>query len=279
MDNITIPKLLQRIMQWENDIAQHVPKLERPSGYFLKFDPLDNGGYYCSPFDAIVFANTGMDGIHYSFLTDFGMHTDLEQAPILCVSPMDFGNCVRIVARNLQEFFELHFEGHEDLLLNDFKTEEDYMNHRREQENNSSEYIDKDTRNQQKQWVRERAAEQFGFRPIENAFQTVQAARASRQRQVIIPTLDGLGIISDPGNSPSEPCAPHPWHKKDITYDELEAVGQFVRKADAPGLFSLIRDAQHQDLLHPEYVKLLGSELTTRGYLAEASRLRRCMTP
>lgn len=84
-----------------------------PTSYFLQFDPLDNGCYYSSPADSIVFANTGMDGIHYSFLTDFGIHTNLEQAPIICVSPMDFDNCVRIVARNLYEFFELHFAGHE----------------------------------------------------------------------------------------------------------------------------------------------------------------------
>ncbi|TYP78263.1 hypothetical protein [Paenibacillus methanolicus] len=110
--NYIIPPLLDELMKWEKEIKPHVPYLETPTGYFLKFDPADNGGYQSSPVDAIVFANTGMDGTHYAFLTDFGAVTDLSEAPIICVDPMDFGNCTRIVANNINEFFALHFSDH-----------------------------------------------------------------------------------------------------------------------------------------------------------------------
>jgi len=60
-----------------------VPYLEKPAGLFLGFSEKENGGYVCSPADSILFANTGMDGVHYSLLTDFGKAADLEQAPVI----------------------------------------------------------------------------------------------------------------------------------------------------------------------------------------------------
>lgn len=99
------------------------------TGYFLQFDPSDNGGYRSSPADAIMFARTGMGGIHFSFLTDFGFVNDLSLAPIIRIDPMDFGNCAKIVANKIRDFFVLHFSDHEGLLLNDFESEEHYLSY------------------------------------------------------------------------------------------------------------------------------------------------------
>lgn len=108
--NYKIPELLQDIMDWEQEIKHEVSYLETPTGYFLQFDPYDHGGYWSSPADAIVFANTGMDGIHYSFLTDFGYASDLSLASVIRVDPMDSGNYARIVASNIREFLLLSFQ-------------------------------------------------------------------------------------------------------------------------------------------------------------------------
>lgn len=61
---------------------------------------------------------------------------DLAKVPIICVSPMDFDNAVRLVACNLRQFFQLWFS-HDGwgraLLLNDFESDEAYACHIRKQ--------------------------------------------------------------------------------------------------------------------------------------------------
>ena len=44
-----IPHLLKEMITWEEEIKQEVPYLETPTGYFLQFDPHDNGGYMSFP--------------------------------------------------------------------------------------------------------------------------------------------------------------------------------------------------------------------------------------
>lgn len=172
---LNIPDLLERLIAWQKDIAHEVPYLETPTGYFLNFDETDNGGYTCSPVDSIVFARTGYDGIHYSLLTDFGRVTNLSEAPVICVSPMDFGHCVRIVAENIKDFFALSLFGHDTFLLIDFPTKEAYMQHLREQQElKSTPYFDAELWTRQKKLVQEKAASAFSFPPIEDPFDYVQ---------------------------------------------------------------------------------------------------------
>ena len=81
-------------------------------GYDL-FDQLslflldEDFSYDVTPYDVIPFANIGADGIHYGFLTEFGRTKRLEDAFIVCVSPMNFGDHVKIIARNLTEFIDV----------------------------------------------------------------------------------------------------------------------------------------------------------------------------
>jgi hypothetical protein len=72
--------------------------------------------------DVISFARPGMDGIHYGFLTDFGSIDDLENASIVRVSPMDFDDPVKIVARNIHD--SLRILGYSSVELMDTSTNE-----------------------------------------------------------------------------------------------------------------------------------------------------------
>ncbi|MDQ0862303.1 hypothetical protein [Bacillus sp. V2I10] len=63
--------------------------------------------YDVTPYDVITFASTGMDGLHFGLLTDFGTVLDIENAFVVCVSPMDYGEHIKIVARNIMEFVGL----------------------------------------------------------------------------------------------------------------------------------------------------------------------------
>lgn len=59
-----------------------------------------------APIDNIPFAWTGGDGCYFGFLTDFGNYQNLEEAPIIFVSPTDFDKKnpnwgVKLFARNI----------------------------------------------------------------------------------------------------------------------------------------------------------------------------------
>ncbi len=75
-------------------------------GYYFSHEGLDSR-YLNTPLDVISFATPGSDGIHYGFLTDFGQVEDLEKAYIVRVSPMDFDEPVKIIARNIDDFMRI----------------------------------------------------------------------------------------------------------------------------------------------------------------------------
>ncbi|MGO4548041.1 hypothetical protein AB4Z29_24910 [Paenibacillus sp. 2TAB23] len=275
-----IPPLLDEIMTWEKEIKQQVPYLETPTGYFLKFDPNENGGYQSSPADAIMFAGTGMGGIHFSFLTDFGLVTDLNVAPIICVDPMDFGNCARVVANNIKDFFALHFSNHEGLLLNRFESEEDYLEYLKpkEEDAESYEYFDKKMWDLQKNEVRELAIKRFGFQHILDGYSYLQEVRQARLKELFVTTFDGLGIASHGTAVDSlKKQAPHPWHMKEIPYREVEKMNAYIESAEQAGLFGFIRDCQVQGMDDYEVIRVIYDRLVSFGFPLEAERLVNCM--
>lgn len=271
-----IPELLQDIMDWEQEIKHEVSYLETPTGYFLQFDPNDHGGYLSSPADAIVFANTGMGGIHYSFLTDFGQASDLSLAPVIRVDPMDFGNYARIIASNIRDFFALSLSGHEDLLLNEFESKQQYLNFVKEQteEVSRSEYFDGKRWDLEKNKVRDLAMQRFDLQLIPDGYSYIQEARQIRRSEVIIDTLDGLGVALGKGLvSDHQKAVPHPWHEREIPYDQEQQLLSYITSADQVGLFSLIRDSQAQGFDDPDVYRAMKDRLISFGLTMEAQKL------
>ncbi|MFM1654922.1 hypothetical protein ACI7RC_22915 [Brevibacillus sp. B_LB10_24] len=272
-----IPALLKEIMQWEKEMADQVPYLETPSGLFLGIQGDGNGGYSCSPIDSITFAGTGMDGIHYALLTDFGTVTKLEEAPVICISPMDFGNCVRLVARNLHDFFSIQLFD-TGALLNDFDSEERYLDYRRraEEEDNTSEYFDHRLWKEQRELVAKTAREKFGLPFIPNSFQYMKELRAERQQQIAIKTRDGLGVAAWP-NGVGTNDKPHPWSHDDIPYDDLELLQAFFDTSETETKLALIRDYQSEGIADLSSLELICKELKKMGLFCEAKKLYECM--
>lgn len=56
--------------------------------------------YYCTPKNAKIIASSGVDGIHYCTIPQFG-------EMIFAVSPMNFGECVHPIARNFEDLLRL----------------------------------------------------------------------------------------------------------------------------------------------------------------------------
>ncbi len=76
-----------------------------PCGLILNIPPVKDY-YWCTPKNALTFASTGGDGVHYSYLDD-SSQTD-GQTPIVMTLPCADQNNV-IIAENFREFFALGY--------------------------------------------------------------------------------------------------------------------------------------------------------------------------
>ncbi|GAB3841432.1 hypothetical protein ACFPIJ_43885 [Dactylosporangium cerinum] len=68
-------------------------------------EPPQDGGYRTSPANAIMFAGTGGDGVHFSVLTPAAGSP--AAAPVVMTAPMAFDSPNHIVAGDLMEFLAL----------------------------------------------------------------------------------------------------------------------------------------------------------------------------
>jgi hypothetical protein len=68
-----------------------------------ELNSLANGGYYCTPTNTLMFASTGMDGEHFSFIVrDDAIDSD---SPIILTMPCnDDGNTNVVVAKDFRTF-------------------------------------------------------------------------------------------------------------------------------------------------------------------------------
>jgi hypothetical protein len=192
------PILLQQIMHWEREFSREVEYLETPTGLFLGIDLNEKGGYFCTPVDSFPFARTGVDGIHYALLTDFGFVKDLDEAPVIRVSPMD-SDRIRLVARNLHDFFSLHFFD-ELVLLNEYPSEELYLESVRKEEvrDLNSEWFNHNRWKREKLKVLNKVQEKFNLSSIPNPVQYLQDIQLERNLEVATLTEDSLGIRAIP---------------------------------------------------------------------------------
>lgn len=287
----TIPRLLEELMSWEKEIAAEVPYLETPTGYFLQFNEHDNGCYRCSPLDSIMFAGTGMDGIHFSLLTNFGTMNDLQEAPVICVSPMDFGNFVRVVANNIYDFFHLSLMGYGNLLMNDYSSKEEYLKHLQELEQWEGDgHFDHSKWQEQNMRVRSLAIRKFGFQSINDPYELMMSARRKHAECILLPTADGLGVptalfadanaitVGDATSTMSvNELTTHPWANEEIPMREADLVLEYVSTAPLPALLAFIRDCQQQYIDDPRLIRLLHDKLEQHGFELEAMRLLHCM--
>jgi hypothetical protein len=64
------------------------------------------GKYFCTPEEAIVFAHSGVDGIHYCIIPKED-DDNLEKSPVYVINPMDSDHYVDLIGRNLIDFLSL----------------------------------------------------------------------------------------------------------------------------------------------------------------------------
>ncbi|AMM93181.1 hypothetical protein UP17_12205 [Peribacillus simplex] len=256
------------------EMLQNLEEVIEKEGYSLgdlslclqvEFSP-----YEMTPYDVIQFANIGCDGIHYGFLTDFGMVSDLENAFIVCISPMDFDAPIKIVARNIREFVSLVCTMKDATTISNInliKEEEQYISLFKELKKE----VDEENE-EQANYVVEKIRSTIGCKIIENVYNYVEKeVMTAREQQTILSTLDGIGIVSLGS-----------MNRKHIKYKlekdmeiKLEDVKSFFNSATTESKLAFIRDAQFTYIISDkiELKEWIINEMVKLGLNDEAGRL------
>ena len=233
---------------------------------------LEDFRYFNTPSDVVVFGNLGVDGIHYGFLSDYGSVPNLEEAPIVCVMPMDFERPTRIVAKNLREFLRVNWADSE-LFYNQFGSEEDYLEASAQWVAEGTDALHQESENEK--LVRGRVAnflmENIEIPIIDNPYRYVQKVELERQKNVSIQTLDRLGVVT--------PILRGEEHILFLIHErtdpDLELLQEYFDSAPIASRLALFRDIQLNYIFpdNQELYKIVVDEMVKMGLINEVARL------
>jgi hypothetical protein len=259
----SIPKKLDQIIELQDQLEK-VGLLDFGAvlGNYFSYDELDSR-YLNTPLDVISFARPGSDGIHFGFLTNFGQVSDLEEAYIVCVSPMDFDDPVKIVARNLTDFMRILCFWPDALEVVDITTPE------KELKNWLKECPPLST-NQKK--VSDVLCEAFQLKPIEFLFDYLQKVKQERNNEITLPTEEGIGMVSS--NKNLSKAQDMFQFDPELTLD-VEEIERFFRNSSYEAKLVFLRDAISKGLIFDnKKVKLyLKEQLCLLDLIDEAERV------
>ncbi|MFJ5717113.1 hypothetical protein [Neobacillus sp. NPDC093127] len=262
-----IPETLKQIISLKNQLKKE-GKLSHGNllGYYFSLADIDSR-YLNTPLDVVEFANPGADGIHFGFLTDFGQVDDLENAYIVRVSPMDFDEPVKIVARNLYDFMRMIcFSPGAVEFLDIYTSETDYERLVHEIPSLSLSQIEND----QQRDVNKVFQMEFQLQPIKHIYDYLQQIKKERMQATVLPTEDGIGVV----NKKEQKQHQHFPLKRQVDL-ELHAVIQFFEGASYESKLEFLRNAQSKGLLYDndEIKNYLKKKLRLMGLNDEAERI------
>ncbi|KGR79413.1 hypothetical protein [Ureibacillus manganicus] len=226
--------------------------------------------YSITPVDCIPFAETGGDGIHFAFLTEFGKVNSLEEAPIICISPTN-DPPIRLVAKNIRDFFDLVSSvPYAELLESiwDFNDEVKL--------NELIEEMEQDTPTDWKERrhaILNRVKQTFSAKE-KQVVTYMKEILDKREKETVISTLDNLGIIGtlNPQASKQKFQFEHP-----LNQARLNSMKQFLHNANTVERLAFIRDANYYYVVAPGFdediLHLISDLLVGLNLSAERERL------
>lgn len=265
-----LPRTLWKLLDFEITLIEQGTSLDEGLG--LRFAD-KSMAYDLTPYDVLPFADIGMDGIHYGLLADFGKVTDLEQAFVVCVNPVDPDNSVKLVARNPKEFIDLLYTVKDAAVIANstyFEEEEQYVDAFRELKEDEEEYPEM---MEQRRDVSEKMKDYMDCSAIEDVYSYVEKTVAdARAAMILLPTRDGLGIPAANKTGGDFPLYPVP-ENAEISVEEARS---FFASAPVESKFAFIRDVQHAGLINneTELKGFIAGELEKMGCGAEVERLK-----
>ncbi len=253
----------------------------------------EDQGYYVTPCDVITFASNGSDGIHFGFLTDFGTVTDLEEAYVVYVSPMDFGSAVFLAARNLKEFMNLLFTMKDTMEIANFLSiemmdeseknveyeedeedeEDEYEEDEYEEEDEDIEIYDDEELIQEREYVLGKLKESLNCSVIEDVNSYYKNLFDERKKQIAIHTKDRIGVIP----MSNQPIIAEKYEVEKDMYIEIKDLQAYFRKAPIENKLAFVRDAQCLGIILDErdVREFIVTDLRQLGFKLEADLLKR----
>lgn len=261
------PPTLEKLIELNSKLEKEGYSLDDSLSLILEDDRI---GYDVTPCDVITFARLGVDGIHFGLLTDFGVVSDLEEAFVVCISPMNFGEHIKIVARNLKEFVGLICTLKDACAVANLqlcKDEDDYK-----------ELLQEITQLEEEEVHTSRNSAIFQMMStikcelINDVYDYVEReVIAARKEQIVLQTMDEIGIV------PLQHInSKHTIFELESDIDfELNDVKDFFHQSTVESKLAFIRDAQFAFLLadDQELMNLVIHELRQIGLTDEVNRI------
>lgn len=176
------PKILEKLESYQNNKKANWENLE----FWIDYDIR----YSITPIDVIPFASTGNNGIHFGFLTDFGLIKDLNKAPIVSIAS-SYDPPINIIAKDIRQFLSFVVYAEQSSLLADtYKNDKalelrkiEYLKLQMEDkavlERKNTIQILKDT---------------FGIEKEDNIISKTNLIKNEREKAIGTKTSDGIGI-------------------------------------------------------------------------------------
>lgn len=255
-----VPETVRELFEFEQELRAEDLSLDFNLGLIMTQEDIR---YMSTPPDVIPFASCGVDGIHYGFLTDFGLAADLEQAYIVCVSPMNMDQEVWIVAANIHEFLRVVYT--ENSILYHYFPETSHY---------ASYIINREVEDVQESVVRakHKLQQRFALEPIADMLEYIEGLEQRRQAEVVYPTRYPIGIVQTSSEHKHERLM------IDAMKDgpDPEDVELFFKTATVESRLAFIRDAQSRHLLdRPLLRECVVKGMADMGLTDEALRLNR----
>ncbi|WP_187393459.1 hypothetical protein [Bacillus sp. E214] len=212
------------------------------------------------------------DGIHFGLLTDFGAVTDLEEAYVVYVSPMDFGSAVFLAARNLKEFTNLLFTMKDAIEIGNFLSI-DMADEGEEREDEAEFEYDEEEFLQEREYVLGKLKESLNCTVIQDVKSYYKNLFKERKQQIAIHTQDGIGVIP----ISNQPITRDKYELEEDVEIDVQDLQAYFQKASVENKLAYVRDAQTLGIImdDEEVREFVLSELRELGYKIEADRLQR----
>ena len=235
-DTYEVPKEICQLIELEKELQTEGLSLAKIG--LIPAEQFDS--YAITPPDVIVFAETGGGGIHFGFLTDFRSVSNLNQAPIVCVTPTNYPP-IRLVARNIREFLNLassvpYVEMLESLWA--ISDSEQVAELFRDFEKDSSSKGQKE-----REAIFSRFRRTLGTQPME-VVPYLNAVKKERSANIGMQSLDELGVVLNDSQAKS-------WQSFTFSQDhscdekEIERMRLFLGQANVVEKLAFVRDANY----------------------------------
>lgn len=263
--SLKIPDEVLMLIRLEEDLQKEGKSLDT-----IGFIPIvTEFAYSITPIDVIPFANTGGDGIHFGFLTDFGQISDLNDAPIVCVSPTN-DPPIRLIASTLQEFLRMAISvPHVELLESCWPGDDEERIADILEEYRSDDYQKK------RDEIFIRIHEAFKTDGID-VVTSIKHVNNERNNKIILPTYDGLGILPIGDEKAENRYQFDPERRQDEK--ELARMRAFLSGATTVEKLGFIRDASYWYVLAYDYddqiLNLVGEILQSLQLEDELTRFK-----